>query len=243
MKRDQKNRFPNIEITKSAIYPHKSSVSAQELSSIHSLTPSLMSLFIANGYGGGARILCNNPAKSHSYTLLPHRSSHLLHFTAPSPREPSRHFTTLVVSASKKFTPRTGRFDSNDKRGSSATTTTDRKDEQEIERVDSLGQVVAQGFDDGFVVPKLPGEETDFWEGPQWDGFGFFVQYMWAFGILFALIACGIAVATYNEGASDFKETPAYKESVQTQGLLEEPDTSNPDVFESNPTEVAPSLE
>lgn len=57
------------------------------------------------------------------------------------------------------------------------------------------------------------------------------------------LIACGIAVATYNEGATDFKDTTAYKESVQSRELLEEPDTSSPDVFESNPTEVAPSLE
>lgn len=57
------------------------------------------------------------------------------------------------------------------------------------------------------------------------------------------LIACGIAVATYNEGATDFKQTPAYKESIQSQDLLEEPEVSNSDVFESNPTEVAPSLE
>lgn len=56
------------------------------------------------------------------------------------------------------------------------------------------------------------------------------------------LIACGIAVATYNEGATDFKDTPVYKESVQSRDLLEEPD-ANSDVFESNPTEVAPSLE
>lgn len=57
------------------------------------------------------------------------------------------------------------------------------------------------------------------------------------------LIACGIAVATYNEGATDFKETPAYKESVQSREFLEGPEESNSDVFESNPTEVAPSLE
>jgi hypothetical protein len=50
-------------------------------------------------------------------------------------------------------------------------------------------------------------------------------------------------VATYNEGATDFKQTPAYKESIQSRELLEEPDASNSDVFESNPTEVAPSLE
>lgn len=57
------------------------------------------------------------------------------------------------------------------------------------------------------------------------------------------LVACGVAVATYNEGATDFKETPVYKESMQSRELLEEPDASNSDVFESNPTEQAPSLE
>ncbi|PSR86770.1 Chaperone protein like [Actinidia chinensis var. chinensis] len=69
---------------------------------------------------------------------------------------------------------------------------------------------------------------------------------MWAFGIGFAvlsLVACGIAVATYNEGATDFKATPAYKESIQSRELLEEPEGSNSDVFELNPTEEAPSLE
>nr|CAD1833045.1 unnamed protein product [Ananas comosus var. bracteatus] len=57
------------------------------------------------------------------------------------------------------------------------------------------------------------------------------------------LIACGIAVSTYNEGATDFRDTPAYKESIQSRELLEEPESSNSDVFEGNPTEVAPSLE
>ena len=57
------------------------------------------------------------------------------------------------------------------------------------------------------------------------------------------LIACGIAVATYNDGATDFKQTAVYKESIQSRELLEEPDSSTSDVFEGNPTEVAPSLE
>lgn len=56
-------------------------------------------------------------------------------------------------------------------------------------------------------------------------------------------MACGVAVATYNEGATDFKDTPVYKESVQSRELLDEPDASSSDVFESNPTEQAPSLE
>ena len=50
-------------------------------------------------------------------------------------------------------------------------------------------------------------------------------------------------MATYNEGATDFKDTPAYKESIQSRELLEEPEASGSDVFESNPTEEAPSLE
>lgn len=51
------------------------------------------------------------------------------------------------------------------------------------------------------------------------------------------------AALNYNVGASDFKETPAYKESVQSQEFLEQSEASDSDVFESNPTEVAPSLE
>jgi hypothetical protein len=34
---------------------------------------------------------------------------------------------------------------------------------------------------------KLEGLEPDFWEGEQWDIFGFIVQYLWAFGILIAV--------------------------------------------------------
>ncbi|KAJ8758755.1 hypothetical protein K2173_000476 [Erythroxylum novogranatense] len=74
--------------------------------------------------------------------------------------------------------------------------------------------------DDGFVMPKLPGDEPDFWEGPQWDALGFFVQYLWAFGIIFAVC---VLFASYDF----FGRTRR----------------SNSDVFESNPTEVAPSLE
>lgn len=57
------------------------------------------------------------------------------------------------------------------------------------------------------------------------------------------LIGAIAAAATFNEGATDFKETPTYKDAIQSRELLEEPEGSNSDVFESNPTEVAPSLE
>ncbi|KAI9173439.1 hypothetical protein LWI28_001388 [Acer negundo] len=160
----------------------------------------------------------------------------------------ARARTLHVASAAKKFSSKTGRFDSKNRR-SNTTTTEEEKDDQQQNRTvvigeGSVGQIeIENAVVDGFSISDLPGLQPDFWEGPQWDGFGFFLQYMWAFGIVFALIACGIAVSTYNEGATDFKDTPAYKESIQSQEFLEEPDASNPDVFESNPTEVAPSLE
>lgn len=48
--------------------------------------------------------------------------------------------------------------------------------------------VIDGSVDDGYFLPDLPGDKPNFWEGSQWDGLGFFVQYMWAFGILFAVI-------------------------------------------------------
>ena len=51
--------------------------------------------------------------------------------------------------------------------------------------------------------------------------------------VLGQLIACGVAVATYNDGATDFRDTPAYKES-QTQEFPEESESSSADVFEGN---------
>ncbi|KAL9239344.1 hypothetical protein vseg_013678 [Gypsophila vaccaria] len=166
-----------------------------------------------------------------------------------------RKASHIVAAKGGKFTSRTSKFDSKNRRAG----TTTKDDEDNVVTQDKAGQrkrmiyddddagVVVEDaafVDDGFVVPELPGDKPSLWEGPQWDGLGFFVQYMWAFGVVFALVACGIAVATYNEGATDFRETPAYKESVQSQDdVLEEPEASGSDIFESNPTEVAPALE
>ncbi|XP_073036038.1 uncharacterized protein [Primulina eburnea] len=188
--------------------------------------------------GGSSRILCN------AATRIPVRFPFLNQYSVSW--SPSSRTTPFTVSASPKkpsSSPRTGKFDSKNRRTSSVTTK-EQEDALEDTQLDEIaGDETVAAVDDGFVMPELPGEKPDFWEGPQWDSFGFFVQYMWAFGVLFALIACGIAVATYNGGATDFKETPAYKESIQSQELLEGPDASNSDVFESNPTEEAPSLE
>ncbi|XP_012486448.1 uncharacterized protein LOC105800087 [Gossypium raimondii] len=206
-----------------------------------------LSLTISNGISSssnanGGPILPNNQLPFG----LPHRRNVLFPI---SPR------TFHLTSAAKKFSSRTGRFDSKNRR--SNLTTKEQDEEQELKRTAEIEEsniAVGVGLEDvggssseisadGKPFPDLPGLQPDLWEGPKWDVFGFLVQYLWAFGIVFALIACGIAVATYNEGATDFKETPAYKESIQSQELLEQPDASNSDVFESNPTEVAPSLE
>ncbi|KAG6627455.1 hypothetical protein I3843_15G109000 [Carya illinoinensis] len=202
-----------------------------------------MALTIANGGGGGGGgvgILYGNTAK-HPYTHIPNRR----HVLFPL----STRTTTLLVVSAKRFSSRSGRLEGKNRKGS--TTTKDQEEKQlQREAVEDMPSIENVGFvgdgtadDAALVLPELPGAEKDFWEGPQWDALGFFVQYLWAFGIVFALIACGVAVATYNEGATDFKETPAYKESIQSRELLDEPDGSNSDVFESNPTEVAPSLE
>ncbi|KAK4436941.1 hypothetical protein Salat_0028000 [Sesamum alatum] len=188
--------------------------------------------------GSSCRILCTTPKK----TVPLHRP-----FLNPSWSHHPKSLPFTVSASPKKLSssPRTGRFDSKNRRTSPVTTKEEEEavDEEGMDEIAVDDYIPSAAVDDGLIMPALPGTKPDFWEGSQWNALGFFVQYMWAFGILFALVACGIAVATYNEGATDFKETPAYKESIQSRELLEEPDASNSDVFESNPTEQAPSLE
>ncbi|KAL1216826.1 hypothetical protein V5N11_025316 [Cardamine amara subsp. amara] len=212
-----------------------------------------MALTVSSG-GGGARILCNDHTEC---SRNPFSTFKLVNF--PYPSRTHLH----VVSASKKTSSSsspTGRFDSKKRRSLVPTTT---KEETEEINGEAPSQVeIDDEYDGGdrtavntrfrgdpadapkFALKDLPGLEPDPWEGEQWDGLGFFVQYLWAFGILFALISGGLAAGTYNEGATDFKETPVYKEAIQSRDLLDEAESSNSeDVFESNPTEVAPSLE
>ncbi|XP_038876354.1 uncharacterized protein LOC120068690 [Benincasa hispida] len=199
-----------------------------------------MALTITNGGatgGTGGGILYRSSTRTPSNQFLLRRNALF---------PPSKEARTLYVVQAKKSSFRTGRFDGKNRR--SSTTTQEQEEEErnrtaEILRDSPNVENAGVAFDVDENLPELPGLQPDFWEGPQWDALGFFLEYLWAFGIVFALIACGIAVTTYNEGATDFKDTPAYKESVQTREILEEPEASNPDVFESNPTEVAPSLE
>ncbi|KAG2281715.1 hypothetical protein Bca52824_052935 [Brassica carinata] len=141
-----------------------------------------------------------------------------------------------IVSAAKKPSTQTGRFDSKKRRTLVPTTTKEQPEESNgLYEENPPSQIdISDDDEDRFAisVKDLPGLEPDPFEGPQWDGLGFFVQYLWAFGILFAV------------SATDFKETPVYKEAMESRDLLDEAEGSNSeDVFESNPTEVAPSLE
>ncbi|XP_074278733.1 uncharacterized protein LOC141602330 [Silene latifolia] len=198
-----------------------------------------MVLTINNPINGAKLSATTNTSITH-FSL--HRSNHCV-----QPMNPRK--ACYIVAATGKFNPRTTKFDSKNRRGgttSSSTTTKEEIKEKNKNYVEDNvnGGVVEDVFaDDGFVIPELPGDKPDWFEGPQWDALGFFVQYLWAFGVVFALVACAIAVATYNEGATDFKDTPAYKESIQSQDLLEDPNASDSDIFESNPTEEAPALE
>ncbi|RAL41528.1 hypothetical protein DM860_010322 [Cuscuta australis] len=185
-------------------------------------------------------LICKIPAGA-LYTRLPLRRPFLAPLASTSPWSAGR--SRVFVSAARKVSQGKNR------RGSLSTQEQQVREEDGNPGWDSIGpasdapESPISAADDGFVMPELPGQEPDFWEGPQWDAFGFFIQYLWAFGVGFALIACGIAAVTYNNGATDFKETPTYKESVESSKLLGGPDVSeDSDVFESNPTEVAPSL-
>lgn len=145
-----------------------------------------MSLFIANGNSGGGRILYTNPTRNHPYSHIPYRPQ----FLSPLRRSTDDHDLHVVSASNKKLSSsRIGKFDSKNRRSSSTTT----KEQEEVKRVGGGGEVetvntsVVDDFDYGIDLPKLPGDEPNFWEGPQWDGLGFFVQYLWAFGIVFAV--------------------------------------------------------
>lgn len=149
-----------------------------------------MTLTVSSG-GGGARIRCIDHTESSFST------PRLVNF--PYPSRTRFH----VVSAAKKTSTSTGRFDSRKRRSLVPTTTKEQSEEQnggydDIEFADEDGgdrTVVNTRFRGDpadapkFSIKDLPGLEPDPFEGPQWDGLGFFVQYLWAFGILFAVIS------------------------------------------------------
>lgn len=137
------------------------------------LTP--MALTIPNTSAGG-RILYTTPTR---HTL---NRSYNLNFSPSSSQTRTLH----VTAASKKTSSRTGRFDSRNRRSSTTTTTEEPERAAEIERQSAE---IENFVDDGYVVPDLPGLKPDFWEGEQWEPLGFFIEYMWAFGVVFSVIS------------------------------------------------------
>ncbi|EFJ16089.1 hypothetical protein SELMODRAFT_445280 [Selaginella moellendorffii] len=62
--------------------------------------------------------------------------------------------------------------------------------------------------------PSSSGMVPDFWEGPQWNWLGFILQYLWAIGIVVAVITCGILFVTYKPREADyrFREPPSLED-------------------------------
>ncbi|KAL9862090.1 hypothetical protein AtNW77_Chr1g0075441 [Arabidopsis thaliana] len=204
------------------------------LSHIH--TTKEMALTVSSG-GGGARIRCNDLTDS---SRNPFSTFRLVNF--PNPSRTGLHVRrTLVPTTTTTEQPEEGNGGFDGENPPSQIVINDEDGDRTVVNTRFRGDPKDAPK---FAIKDLPGLEPDPFEGEKWDGLGFFVQYLWAFGILFALISGGLAAGTYNEGATDFKETPVYKEAIQSRDLLDEAESSNSeDVFESNPTEVAPSLE
>lgn len=124
------------------------------------------------------KLLFNSPTKPTHFLNRP--------IISPCGSLPFLTRTSNIVT----FAKRTRKFDSRNKTSSTSTKEELLSDPtaQIGDNLDGeLGTVDSGESFEGYVLPDLPGLEKDFWEGPEWDGFGFFVQYMWAFGIVFAV--------------------------------------------------------
>lgn len=148
-----------------------------------------------------SRILCNTPNRTPCSHIILRRP--FLNPSSPSWSHHSRTLPFTVSATPKKSSPssRTGKFDSKNRR--TGPVTTKEQEEEEIQEwkgtAETEGESRISNFtvDDGFVMPELPGDKPNFWEGSQWDALGFFVQYMWAFGIVFAVIALCFIVCLF----------------------------------------------
>lgn len=139
-----------------------------------------MALTIANGGGGsygGAGISYGRSTRRHPYTHV--INSRPVFFPLSS--------RNLHVVSAKRFQPRTGRLDGKNRKSNITTKDSEIDRLQNFGDVNSSAGVAVEDVDDGFVLPRLPGDEPDFWEGPQMDALGFFVEYLWAFGLIFAV--------------------------------------------------------
>ncbi|KAG4388498.1 hypothetical protein GLYMA_09G185300v4 [Glycine max] len=112
-------------------------------------------------------------------------------------------------------------------------------------------------------------QQPDLWEGPQWDWLGIFIKFSPIIGIAVAASLAIYGCFTFHEPPKNVREAAERLYSVQSgvesnaesddvessaetdvessaessSEVFKEPDAYDSDVFDSNPTEVAPSLE
>ncbi|XP_027923505.1 uncharacterized protein LOC114181287 isoform X1 [Vigna unguiculata] len=184
--------------------------------------------------GSGAAIIpCGNTTATTRYTRF-----------FPSPIQTPRNH--LHVACAKKFSSESRRFRA----------VTEPQATAEVEDEEPMDEEFVALYN---KVNDLLREEPDFWEGPQWDLLGFFVKYSWIIGfgvaVCFSLYGC----FTYQEPSKEVREEMERKYGVSTgvessaesgansssgsSDVFEDTDAYDSDVFDSNPTEVAPSLD
>lgn len=130
---------------------------------VQSHPPMAFAVAIGSGASGsGAGVLCGNTTTGTPCTPLSHLSL----------SSSSRRNLLLVVSA-KKLSSRSRR---------NLPTTTDEEPPQK-----TFNEFPLDAVDDRPFFSKLPGSEPDFFEGPQWDTFGFIGEYIWVLGVVFAV--------------------------------------------------------
>ncbi|EOA33917.1 hypothetical protein CARUB_v10021410mg, partial [Capsella rubella] len=134
-----------------------------------------MALTVSSG-GGGARIHCKDLIDS---SRNPFSTFRLVNFPSPKKRR------TLVPTTTTKDQPEenNGVFDGENPPSQIEINVDDDGTDRTVVNTRFRGDPKDAPK---FAIKDLPGLEKDPWEGEQWDGLGFFVQYLWAFGILFA---------------------------------------------------------
>eukprot|EP00243_Klebsormidium_subtile_P003213 TRINITY_DN1643_c0_g1_i2.p1 TRINITY_DN1643_c0_g1~~TRINITY_DN1643_c0_g1_i2.p1 ORF type:complete len:190 (-),score=13.60 TRINITY_DN1643_c0_g1_i2:164-733(-) len=92
--------------------------------------------------------------------------------------------------------------------------------EVNVQEKDTPDKWKKEDYNDGLERPWL--DEPGIWEGERWNLLGTFVQWMPLFALIFAALGGAVAVASYNGGAADYKETEEYQAAVQNQKEAEE---------------------
>ncbi|KAK7364070.1 hypothetical protein VNO80_12431 [Phaseolus coccineus] len=184
--------------------------------------------------GSGAAIIpCGNTTATTRYTRL----------LSSSNRTPRNY---LHVACSKKFSSESQSFRA----------VTEPQATAEIGDEEPMDEEFAALYS---KVNDILREEAEFWEGPQWDLLGTFVKYSWIIGFGVAVCVSLYGCLTYQPPSKEVMEEierkygvrsgvessgeSSAKSSGESNDVFEDLDSYDSDVFDSNPTEVAPSLD